>query len=168
MTVLEQQDVQPAHWTPAQRTRNERMSAFLRALHVEGMLTAACAASGVSLPSVRRWRNDFPSFDEAVTEFLTRIRLSAVEDNMYRIATSTDPKIANATVKAGEFLARAWDREQYGERQRIDQTITVNGQVQIVHEARDTIRQELRASRQQRLLALQTIDAPPSSGDRGS
>ena len=142
----------PSTWTPAERTRNERMAAFLRELHVQGILQDAATAAGVDQATVWRWREQYPAFREAVTKFLTRTRQAMIEDNMFRIATSTDPKMANAAVKAGEFYLRALDRDQYTERQVIEQSVTVNQQVQVILTTRD----RLRAEQAQR---LKTIDA---------
>ena len=74
-----------------------------------------------------------------MTRFLTRTQQAMIEDNMFRIATSTDPKMANAAVKAGEFYLRALDRDQYTERQVIEQTVTLNEQVQVINKVRDQI-----------------------------
>lgn len=146
----------PANWTPAQRTRNERMSLFLRELQKEGSLSRAYESSGVPEPTVHRWRGEYPPFGEAVTKFVTRTRMQKLEESMYRIALSEDPKMANAAVRAGEFLMKAWDRPQYGDHQRIEQTQTVNHIVQVVH----TVRDDIRAKQQEALRRIRTIDAP--------
>ncbi|GHF65271.1 hypothetical protein HNQ07_004701 [Deinococcus metalli] len=147
----------PATWTPAQRTRNERMAQYLRALRAEGTLTAACTATGISQPTVWRWREEFTAFGDAVTQFLTRDRQSLIEENLFRIATSTDPKMANAAVKAGEIYLKALDPDRYADRQKIEQTITINSQVQVIHEARE----KHRIAQQEKLRQIRTIDALP-------
>lgn len=151
----------PSTWTPAERTRNERMAAFLRELHTQGILQDAATAAGVDQATVWRWREQYPAFGDAVTRFLTRTRQAMIEDNMFRIATSSDPKMANAAVKAGEFYLRALDRDQYTERQVIEQTVTVNQQVQLINQARD----RLRAERQARVAQLGIIDAEQVRSD---
>lgn len=152
----------PSTWTPAQRTRNERMAQYLRTLRSEGTLTAACTVTGISQPTVWRWREEFPAFGNAVTQFLTRDRQLLIEENMFRIATSTDPKTANAAVKAGEIYLKALDPDRYADRQKIEQTVTINHQVQVVHE----VRERLRAAQAEKLQRLQIVDALPSSGER--
>ncbi|GGO28533.1 hypothetical protein [Deinococcus humi] len=149
----------PAKWTPAQRSRNERMASFLQHLQSEGMINPASKASGVSVATIWRWRDEYPAFNDAVVKFMTRTRMLTLEENLYRIANSTDPKMAMAAVRANEFLMRAWDREQYGEFKRVDQTVTVNHIVQLSHDARQAI-QERQA---QKLQQLRTIDVQASS-----
>jgi len=144
---------EPGSWTPAQRSRNDRMAHFLRVLAEEGIYLTACGVSGVPHSTVHRWREDHELFAKAYDLALQQ-RLSAVEDNMFRIARSTDPKTANATVKAGELLLRTWNPERYTERIKNETTITVNAQVQHVH----TIRDQLRERQQERLQTLRTID----------
>ncbi|GGK25776.1 hypothetical protein GCM10008955_19380 [Deinococcus malanensis] len=150
----------PADWTPAQKTRHERMCAFLRALQDEGMLLAACTASGVNITTVWRWREQYPVFEEAVTRFMNQTRVAKLEENMYRIANSTDPKMAMASVRANEFLMKAWDRPQYGDFQKVETTQTVNHMVQVVNADRDRHRN----LQQQKLRQLRerTIDADDS------
>lgn len=148
----------PAEWTPAQRARNERMAEFLRHLQIEGMINRASKTSRVSVATLWRWRDEYPAFNDAVVKFMTRTRILQLEENMYRIANSEDPKMAMAAVRANEFLMRAWDREQYGEFKRVDQTVTVNHIVQLSHDARQAI-QERQA---EKLRQLRTIDVQPS------
>lgn len=143
-------------WTPAQRQRSRRKAAFLRALQEHGSLGAACLASGVSDVTVWRWRKQYPAFDRAVLDFVEGVREQRLVESMYRIATSDDPKMANAAAKAGEFLLKVWNRDKYMERQKIEQTVTINHQVQVVQAVRD----ELRARQQEKLqrLSLQTLE----------
>lgn len=154
---------EPGTWTPAERTRNERMSAFLRALQTEGMILAACKASGVSDATVWRWREEYPAFAEAVTTFLKQKRVLVLEENLYRIAGSTDPKMATAVVNANIFLLRAWGPEAYQEKLRVESTQTVNHMVQQVHSVRDTMREEQAA----KIASLQarTLTVTPSNPD---
>lgn len=145
----------PGQWTPAEKRRHDRMAAFLRALQEEGMIRPACATCGVDTATVWRWREQYPAFEAAVTQFMTRTRVQTLEENMYRIANSTDPKMAMAAVRANEFLLRAWDRDTYDQAQRIEQTTTVNHMVQVIHEVRDSHRER----QAERLKRLRTIDA---------
>lgn len=153
----------PSTWTPAERTRHKRMAGFLRALQAEGMINPACKASGVSVATQWRWREEYPAFAAAVTKFLKQTRIAQLEDNMYRIANSTDPKMAMAAVRANEFLMKSWDREQYQESVRVEGTQTVNHMVQVVHSVRDTMREEQAA----KLASLQarTLTVKPSNSD---
>lgn len=153
----------PSTWTPAERTRNERMAGFLRALQTEGMINPACKASGVSVATQWRWREEYPAFAAAVTKFLKQTRIAQLEDNMYRIANSTDPKMAMAAVRANEFLMKAWDREQYQENIRIEGTQTVNHMVQMIHSVRDSMREKQLA----KIASLQarTLTVTPSNLD---
>ena len=153
----------PGMWSPAERTRHERMAGFLRALQTEGMINPACKASGVSVATQWRWREEYPAFAAAVTKFLKQTRIAQLEDNMYRIANSTDPKMAMAAVRANEFLMKAWDREQYQESVRVESTQTVNCMVQVIHTVRDTMREEQAA----KLASLQarTLTVTPSNLD---
>ena len=145
----------PSQWTPAERTRHERMAAFLRALQEEGMVVPACKASGVDRATVWRWREQYPAFEAAVTQFMTRTRVEVLEANMYRIACSEDPKMSMAAVRANEFLLKSWARDTYDQAQRIEQTTTVNHMVQVVHEVRDSHRER----QTERLQRLRTINA---------
>ncbi|WP_156039211.1 hypothetical protein [Deinococcus marmoris] len=151
----------PADWTPAQRSRNERMTSFLQHLQSEGMINPASKSSGVSLATIWRWRDEYPAFNDAVIKFMTRTRMLKLEENMYRIANNDDPKVAMAAVRANEFLMRSWDREQYGEFRKVEQTVNINHIVQISHDARQAI-QERQA---EKLQALRTIDVQPSRRD---
>lgn len=132
--------------TPGQRRRSHRKAAFLRSLQEHGSLTAACLASGVHDSTIWRWRQQYPAFDRAVLEFVEGVREQRLVESMYRIATSDDPKMANAATKAGEFLLKAWNREKWGDRQKIDQTVTITQQVQVIHEARERHREQQRAA----------------------
>lgn len=146
---------EPGTWTPAQRSRNDRMAHFLRVLAEEGGCLTACQVAGVPYATVHRWRDEHEAFATAY-DIASQRRLLAVEDNIFRIAQSTDPRMANATVKAGEILMRAWNPDRYTERLKTENTITINAQVQHVHSIRD----QLRERQQERLQALRTIDEP--------
>ncbi|WP_019587576.1 hypothetical protein [Deinococcus apachensis] len=80
-----------------------------------------------------------------MTEFVEGVREQRLVESLYRIATSEDPKMANAAAKAGEFLLKAWNREKWGDRQKIETTQTVNHMVQISLDVRDTFRAEQQA-----------------------
>ncbi len=144
-------------WTPAQRRRSRRKAAFLRALHEHGSIAAACLASGVHDATVWRWRKEYPAFDKAVMNFIEGVREQRLVESMYRIATSEDPKMANAAAKAGEFLLRSWNREKFGQFQKVEQSITVHQQVQVAVEVRD----RMRAAQQEKLRQIRerTINA---------
>ena len=140
--VQEVQGVNARTWTPAQRQRSHRKASFLRALHEHGSMGAACLASGVNDVTVWRWRKQYPAFDQAVIQFVEGVREQRLVESMYRIAMSEDPKAANAAAKAGEFLLKVWNRDKFGDKQRIEQTITVSQQIQVVHTVRDQFRAE--------------------------
>jgi len=155
--------VKPFNWTPAQKTRSKRKAAFLRALHDEGSITKACKASGVPLSTVHRWRGAYPAFAKAVDTYITTVREQVLEDNLFRIAGSTDPKTATAAVKANELLLKAYNRPRWGDHLRTETTVTINQQVQVIHEVRD----RMRAQQSEALARLQTrtIDMPLSEPD---
>lgn len=145
-------------WTPAQRKRSRRKAAFLRALHEHGSMAVACLASGVHDTTVWRWRKEYPAFDRAVLNFIEGVREQRLVESLYKIATSEDPKIANAAAKAGEFLLKSWNRPKYSEHLKIEQTVTVRQQVQVALDVRDN----LRAAQQERLKRIhesRTINA---------
>ena len=144
-------------WTPAQRQRSQRKAAFLRALQEHGSLGAACLASGINDVTVWRWRKQYPAFDQAVIDFMEGTREQRVVESMYRIAMSEDPKIANAATRAGEFLLKVWNRDKFGDTHKIEQTVTVNHQVQVIQDARDRMRKE-QAEAMQTLRDLRTLD----------
>ena len=118
-------------WTPAQRQRSHRKATFLRALQEHGSLGAACLASGVNDVTVWRWRKQYPAFDLAVIQFVEGVREQRLVESMYRIAMSEDPRTANAAAKAGEFLLKVWNRDKFGDRQKVEQTITINQQMDV-------------------------------------
>lgn len=143
-------------WTPAQRQRSRRKAAFLRALQEHGSLGAACLASGVSDVTVWRWRKQYPAFDRAVMDFVEGVREQRLVESLYRMATSDDPKMANAAAKAGEFLLKVWNRDKYMERQKIEQTVTINHQVQVIQAVREQHRTAQQAKMQ--LIGVRTIE----------
>ncbi|GAA0502754.1 hypothetical protein [Deinococcus depolymerans] len=89
---------EPGTWTPAQRSRNNRMAHFLRVLAEEGGCLTACQVAGVPYATVHRWRDEHEAFATAY-DIASQRRLLAVEDNIFRIAQSTDPRMANASYK---------------------------------------------------------------------
>jgi hypothetical protein len=149
----------PDTWTPGQHSRNDKMVRYFEALREEGTLSDACKRLNVDQATVWRWRNEYPEFQADVTTFLSRDRQALLEDNLYRIATSNDPRMASATVKALEFYLKALDRPTYGDQTKVETTQTVNHMVQVVH----TVRDDLRARQLERLSQLKTIDALPLS-----
>lgn len=154
------QELQGGHtrtWTPAQRQRSRRKAAFLRALHEHGSLAAACLASGIHDTTVWRWRKQYPAFDQAVVNFTEGVREQRLVESMYRIATSEDPKMANAAAKAGEFLLKSWNREKYADFKKVEQTVSIHQTVQAIHEVRDQFRER----QAEKLKALRTIDVLP-------
>lgn len=140
---------------PGEIKRAELKRRAIDALREHGTIGHAAAAAGVSPRTIYTWRDADPAFNAAVTEFLHVDLVDTLVASAYKIATSDDPKIANAAVRAQEMLLKAYDPDTFTERQRIEQTVTVNQQVQIVHTVRDT----LRAQQAQR---LKTIDAEPT------
>ena len=93
--------------------------------------------------TVWRWRKQYPAFDRAVLNFIEGVREQRVVESLYRIATSEDPKTATAAAKAGEFLLKVWNPDKYQQAQRIEQTVTVNHQVQVIEGFRERQRQAL-------------------------
>lgn len=142
--------------TPAALIRRDRKARFLELLQEEGHITQAATRLGVSPSTVYRWRVQDEAFNAEVAEWITEEMETVVATNMFRIATSTDPKMANATVKAGEFMLKSLNREVYGDQLKQESTVTINHQVQVVHEVRD----RLRAAQTEKLQRLITIDEP--------
>lgn len=140
----------PTSWTPGQTTRNHRMNVFMDALQTYGSLTQVFQHTEFSEATIHDWRHKYPRFAEAVNLFLTHTRVHRVEENMYRIATSDDPKSATAAVKAGEILLKAYDPERFTERIKQETTVTVNHQVQVI----EGFREKQRAA----LNGIKTID----------
>jgi len=149
----------PTTWTPGQTTRNHRMNAFMAALQTHGSLTQVFQHTEYSEATTHEWRHKYPRFADAVNQFLTQTRVHRVEENLYRIATGTDPKSANAAVKAGEILLKAYDPDRFTERIKQETTLTVNGMVQHVHSSREQLLQ----AQQDALRALQAPAAPPAA-----
>ena len=148
--------------TPGQVKRQALKRLAVDALREHGTLTHAAAAAGVAPSTIYRWRDSDPKFARQVAEFLHVSYIEELERSMFSIATSNDPKMANAAVRAGEFLLKAEHRQKYGDHQQIEQTININHTVQVALEARD----RLQAQQQARLQALRTIDALPAPGDQ--
>ena len=142
---------------PGELKRRELKRRVLEALRENGTLTHAAAAVDMPPSTIYRWRKADPEFDAAVTEFLHVDMVDTLEQSAFRIATSTDPKMASAAVKAQEMLLKAYDRDRFGDHQRIEQTTTINHMVQVVHEVRDTHRER----QAERLRRLRTLDAEP-------
>lgn len=146
--------------TLAQQNRAAKKSAFLQGLREDGTLGATCRQTGLSESTIYRWRRDDPEFNQACEDWLHVELEDELHQSMYRIATSTDPKMANAAVRAGEFLLKAVNPEQYADRIKVDSTQNINVAVSITHEIRDKYRAEYAAHKAQ-LQALRTIDATP-------
>ncbi|GAA4022850.1 hypothetical protein GCM10022631_41740 [Deinococcus rubellus] len=153
----EKQGANARTWTPAQRQRSRRKAAFLRALHEHGSISAACLASGVHDTTVWRWRKEYPAFDTAVLNFTEGVREQRVIESLYKIATSEDPKMANAAAKAGAFLLQAWNRPKYSPHLKIEQTVSVHQQVQVALDVRDQIR-AVQAERLSRIHEHRTLE----------
>lgn len=136
--------------TPAQKARREQKARFLELLEEEGHITQAAARLGVAPSTVYRWRVQDPEFNDAVSDWLSEGMEEVVATNMFRIATSTDPKIASASVKAGEFMLKSLNRDKYGDQIKQETTVTVNHQVQVI----EGFREKQRAA----LNGIKTID----------
>ena len=144
--------------TPAEKIRRERKTRFLELLPEEGHITATAARLGVSPSTVYRWRVLDPAFNDAVADWLTEEMEEVVATNMFRIATSQDSKIANASVKAGEFMLKSLNREKYGDQLKTEGTINISGQIDIAHQVQQQFRVE-HAQLRDKARALRTIDA---------
>lgn len=144
--------------TPGEISRQQLKRRAIDALKEHGTLKAAAAAADVAPSTIYRWRDNDPQFAAEVDEFLHVTMVEELEASMYRIATSTDPKMANAAVRAGELLLKAENRDKYGDHQKIESTQTVNHLVQVVH----TVRDGIKARQHEALQRLKTIDAEPT------
>lgn len=148
-----QESVIQERLTPAEKVRRERKARFLEVLTEEGHITQAAARLGVSPSTVYRWRVQDPTFNDAVADWLTEDMEEVVATNMFRIATSQDPKTANAAVKAGEFMLKSLNRERYGETLKTESTQNINVQISTTTE----VREHYRAEQLKKLTAL-TLD----------
>lgn len=142
---------------PGELKRRELKRRAIEGLRSEGTINGAAAAADVPPSTIYRWRKADPEFDAAVTEFLHVDMVDTLEASAFRIATSTDPKMANAAVRAQELLLKAYDPDRFTERHKIESTQTVNHMVQVVH----TVRENHRAAQVQALQRLKTLDAEP-------
>lgn len=142
---------------PAEIKRAELKARFLTALREHGTITHAAAAAGVNRATAWRWEQDDADFAAEVRRWMHTDQVSELHESLYKIATSNDPRMATASVKAGEFLLKALDRNIYGDMTKIESTQTVNHLVQVVH----TVRDDHRAKQLGRLNQLKTIDALP-------
>ncbi|UWX65042.1 hypothetical protein [Deinococcus rubellus] len=107
--------------------------------------------------TVWRWRKEYPAFDTAVLNFTEGVREQRVIESLYKIATSEDPKMANAAAKAGAFLLQAWNRPKYSPHLKIEQTVSVHQQVQVALDVRDQIR-AVQAERLSRIHEHRTLE----------
>ena len=146
--------------TLAQQNRAAKKAAFLQGLREDGTLGATCKRTGLSESTIYRWRRDDPEFNQACESWLHVELEDELHQSMYRIATSTDPKMANAAVRAGEFLLKAVNPEQYGEKIKVDSTQSISVAISIGDQVRDQFRAEHAALRAQ-ARALRTIDVLP-------
>jgi hypothetical protein len=67
----------------------------------------------------------------AALEVALATRIGRIERRLYRIATNEagdiadDPGTAKVTASTGQWLLGKWDRDQYGDHKRVDQTTTI-------------------------------------------
>ncbi len=155
--------------TPGVVKREGLKARVLAALQQHGTLSAAAAAAGVSRATIYNWRDNDPAFAAEVHQWMHEGLEEELVESLYHIATSKDPKMANAAVRANELLLKSVNPDKYSDRVKVDQTLTVNNQVQVIHEVRDTLR-TAQATRLQQLRA-NVIDADtqsrPSGAERG-
>lgn len=154
----------PAHDPPltlAERNRADRKARFLAALQEHGTLAATCLHTGIPRRTVYDWREVDPAFNEVCEAWLTEGLEDALVESLYQRATNPEDKSGE---RAAEFLLKSLNPDRYSERQKVETTLTVNQQVQVVYTHRD----ELRERQAARLAQLQarTIDAPqPEEGN---
>jgi hypothetical protein len=148
------QTVQPTPApTLAEQNRAKRKADFLEALQTYGTLSATCLRTGTARRTVYDWREQDPTFNAACETWLTHDMEAELVDSIYQIATSNDPKTANAAVKAGEFLLKSLNRERYGDQLKTESTQNINVQISTTTEVRD----QFRAQQLKKLTAL-TLD----------
>lgn len=146
----------PARTTPGELKRQELKRRVIDGLKEHGTLTHAAAAAGISPSTIYRWREQDTTFNDQVTEFLNIDLIDTLVSSMFSIATSGDPKTANAAVKAGEVLLKAYDRPRFGDQIKQETTITNNQNVTHVIEFRDVMRAEQEAK--VRAIRTRTLD----------
>lgn len=154
--------------TLAQQNRAAKKAAFLQGLREDGTLGATCKRTGLSLSTVYRWRKEDPEFNTSCEEWLHEELVDTLFQSMFQIATSTDPKMANASVRAGEFLLKALNPDVYAERVKIEANVTTHQHVTGVLEVRDRYRAEqdvrLQQIRESRTLNMHPVPALPRDG----
>ena len=143
---------------PGELKRQDLKRRVVEGLREHGTLTHAAASAGISPSTIYRWRETDAEFNDAVTEFLNVDLVDSLVSSMYSIATSTDPKTANAAVKAGEFLLKGYAREQFGDQLKTEGTINISGQIDIAHQVQQQFRVE-HAQLRDKAKALRTVDA---------
>lgn len=152
---------------PAQIRRQELKARFLTALREHGTISHAAAAAGVNRVTAWRWEQDDPDFAAEVRQWMHTDQVSELHESLYKIATANDPKMATASVKAGEFLLKALDRPTYGDHLKQETTLNINESVQVIH----TVRAALSVRQVEKLQQLRTIDAESvlelSQSDKG-
>lgn len=146
---------------PGDLKRRDLKRRAIEGLREHGTIGHAAAAADVAVSTIYRWRAADPQFDAEVLEFMHVDQVDQLHESMYRIATSTDPKTANAAVQAGKFLLQSLDRRTYGDHLTTEATLTINAQMQVADNALELLRSRQAAAVQQ----LRTIDAPPSQSD---
>lgn len=153
------QDLVAQH-APAEVRRAELKRRFLEGLRESGTISKASAHAGISRRTASRWQQDDAEFAAEITRWLHEDQADELHETMFEITKRglTDAKYASAAVKAGEFLLKSLDRDTYGDQLRTESTVTINQQVQVIHEVRD----RMRAQQAETLARLQarTIDAP--------
>ena len=149
-----------APMTLAQQNRAAKKAAFLLGLREDGTLGATCKRTGLAVSTIYRWRKNDAEFNQNCEDWLHDELEDVLHESMFQIATSTDPKMANASVRAGEFLLKALNPEQYGEKIRVDSTQSISVAISIGDQVRDQFRAEHATLRAQ-ARALRTIDVLP-------
>lgn len=140
----------PARTTPGELKRQDLKRRVIDGLKEHGTLTHAAATAGISPSTIYRWREQDTDFNSQVTEFLNTDLIDTLVSSMFSIATSADPKTANAAVKAGEVLLKAYDRQRFGDQLKTETTQNINVQISTTTEVRD----QLRAAQRAKLLTL--------------
>lgn len=161
LASLGRQDLSQLHTPPEQR-RAQLKTEFLGHLRIAGTISKAAAKTGLSRRTVQRWQNDDTDFAAEVKKWLHEDQADELHDTLFEIAIAgkRDPKMANAAVRAAEFLLKSLDRETYGDQLKTEVNQTVNHIVQMSQEVRDTFRQrQLEKVRQ-----IRTIDMPSVDG----
>ena len=153
--------------TPGEVKRAGLKAKVIAAMRQHGTLSAASLAAGVARSTIYAWRDSDPAFAAEVHQWMHEGMEEELVESLYRIATSSDPKMATAAVKANEILLKSVNPDKYSDRLKVDATTTVNHQVSVIHDVRDQLRERQAARLQQLRGGVVDVQALPTTEQGG-